>query len=173
MQKSPDRSGSLKARLCSTWSAASAWTVRPRRALRSSHSVAPRWPASPGSHRLSPEPRRTGTGTRQREEQILDPTCGGTHGDHVCTLSVALLRDERSENCTFVMSTSSSCSLATGENILRPCCAKHPRSLVYSAPSSEDAAVLLRNLSFSLKTVAHLTFSFLYLSWSTVSFKSE
>ncbi len=34
-------------------------------------------------------------------------------GDHICTLSVAWLRDERSENCTFVMSTSSSCSLVT------------------------------------------------------------
>lgn len=32
----------------------------------------------------------------------------------------------------------------------------------------EDAAVLLRNLSFSLKTVAHLTFHFLSLSWSTI-----
>lgn len=36
---------------------------------------------------------------------------------------------------------------------------------MHSASSLEDAAVLLRNLSFSLKTVAHLTFSFQYLSW--------
>lgn len=77
------RSGSLKARLCSTWSAASAWTVRPRRALWSSRSVAPRWPASPGSHKSSPEPQRTGGGRgrgRKREEQDLDPACRKTLG---------------------------------------------------------------------------------------------
>lgn len=90
-------------------------------------------------------------------------------GDHICTLSVAVLRDEQSENCTFVMSTSSSRSLFLGDksvtdNILRPRRAKHLRSFVYSASSFEDAAVLLRNLSFSLKTVAHLTFQFLCLS---------
>lgn len=47
---------------------------------------------------------------------------------HICTLPVALQRDERSEaeNWSFVMSTSSSCSLCFGEksvakNIFRPC----------------------------------------------------
>lgn len=110
------RSGSLKARLCSTWSAASAWTVRPRRALWSSRSVAPRWPASPGSHKSSPEPQRTG-GTREREEERgagsgpglqKDSGGGGGEGDHICTLSDASPRGGRSENCTSVMSTSSS-----------------------------------------------------------------
>lgn len=66
------RNGNLKAQLCSTWSAVSAWTVRPPQALLSSHSVAPRWPARPGSHRWSPEPRRVGE-REGRKEQILDP----------------------------------------------------------------------------------------------------
>lgn len=139
------RSGSLKARLCSTWSAASAWTVRPRRALWSSRSVAPRWPASPGSHKSSPEPQRTG-GKREREEERgagsgpglqKDSGGGGGEGDHICTLSDASPRGGRSENCTSVMSTSSSpahrvsVTRASPENVTRP----HRGLSVYSASS--------------------------------------
>lgn len=56
------RSGSQRAQLCSTWSVASAWTVKPRWDLQSFYSVAPRWPASPGSHKSLPEPQRMGRG---------------------------------------------------------------------------------------------------------------
>lgn len=92
-------------------------------------------------------------------EQILDPACR-TQGI-VCTLSPRW-GDERSENCTSVMSTSSSCSLcdeSVAEDIWTALRSKK-RSFVYSASSLEDAAVLLRNLCFSLKTVSHLTFYF-------------
>lgn len=72
------RSGSLKARLCSTWSAASAWTVRPPPDPRSLRSVAPRWLDSPGSHRLSPDAQWDGDGRWW--------TLRKDSGEHVCTL---------------------------------------------------------------------------------------
>ena len=61
---------------------------------------------------------------------------GWVGGDHICTLSDASPRGERSENCSSVMSTSSSCSSCLGdksvaENVTRP----HRRLLVYSASS--------------------------------------
>lgn len=72
------RSGSLKARLCSTWSAASAWTVRPPLDPRSLCSVAPRWLDSPGSRRLSPDTQWDGDSrwwSLQKDS-----------GEHICTL---------------------------------------------------------------------------------------
>lgn len=173
------RSGSLKARLCSTWSAASAWTVRPRRALWSSRSVAPRWPASPGSHKSSPEPQRTGgdegEGGRERSRIWTRPAerlwgWGRGGGSHLHT--VWRLAEEWKEWELYFCDVNFklSCSSRLGD--------KSVRRKRYEASSRafcvqcfiplEDAAVLLRNLSFSLKTVAHLTFHFLSLSWSTI-----
>lgn len=105
-----------------------------------------------------------GEGGEGGEEQILNPAFRGTQGitsAHICLSPCWGMKGVK--NCTFVMSTSSSCSLCLGgesvtDDILRPCWAKHLRSFMYSASSFEDATVLLRNLSFSLKTVAHLTF---------------
>lgn len=173
------RSGSLKARLCSTWSAASAWTVRPRRALWSSRSVAPRWPASPGSHKSSPEPQRTGGGRgrgRKREEQDLDPACRKTLGvgeGRGITSAHCLTPRRGVEGVRTVLLW---CQLQA--LLLIASRWQERRRKRYEASSRafcvqcfiplEDAAVLLRNLSFSLKTVAHLTFHFLSLSWSTI-----
>lgn len=165
------RSGSLKARLCSTWSAASAWTVRPRRALWSSRSVAPRWPASPGSHKSSPEPQRTGGGRgrgRKREEQDLDPACRKTLGvgeGRGITSAHCLTPRRGVEGVRTVLLW---CQLQA--LLLIASRWQERRRKRYEASSGAfcvqcfiplgDAAVLLRNLSFSLKTVAHLTFSF-------------
>ena len=95
--------------------------------------------------------------------------CRRTHVEHVRTLSVALLRGELYFRDVYFK------LLLIGDkrNIQRPSWSKTSEVFLYRASSSEDAALLLRNLSFSLKTVAHLTFSFLYQSWSTCCFKSE
>lgn len=69
-----------------------------------------------------------GGGGRGRGGADSGPALKKDSEHHICTLSVALQRDGRSEaeNCTFVMSTSSSCSLCLGDNsvtknIFRPC----------------------------------------------------
>lgn len=114
------RSGSLKARLCSTWSAASAWTVRPPLDPRSFCSVAPRWLDSPGSHRLSPDAQWDGDGrwwSLQKDS-----------GEHVCTLGQK--KKKRSENSSFVMSSnSSSLGLAGKKRLWGVKEQKHTRSI--------------------------------------------
>lgn len=97
------RSGNPKARSCSTWSAASAWTASPRRGLRSSLSVAPRWPASPGSHRSSRELERRERGGSEN----LNPPPRRTRAAARCGLAEVR---KKSHNCTFVMSPSNYCS---------------------------------------------------------------
>lgn len=87
-----------------------------------------------------------GGGTREREEERgagsgpglqKDSGGGGGEGDHICTLSDASPRGGRSENCTSVMSTSSSpahrvsVTRAFAENVTRP----HRGLSVYSASS--------------------------------------
>lgn len=147
------RSGNLKARSCSTSSADSAWTVRPRRGLWSSPSVAPRWPASPGSRRSSRELQ-----LRERQQQN-----GNLLKDSGCCTLLPHWGSKKSHNCTCVMSPSNYCSpsspwqesLKTFEglerSVLRVLC---PMLRLYR---------MLRSSSFietiSVKTVvSHLTF---------------
>lgn len=116
-------------------------------------------------------------GKREREERCRFWTrpaegLGGSHLHTVCRLAEGW-KEWELYFCDVNFKLLLIGDKSVAENILRPCWAKHRRSFVYSASSLEDAAVLLRNLSFSLKTVAHLTFSFLYLSWSTICLKLE
>lgn len=95
------RSGNRKAWSCSTKSAASAWTARARWGLWSSLSVAPRWPASPGSRRSSRERQLRERQQQQNRSLQKDSGC--------CTLWPRW-GSKKSHNCTCVMSPSIYCS---------------------------------------------------------------
>lgn len=160
------RSGNLKARSCSTSSAASAWTVRPRWGLWSSLSVAPSWPASPGSRRSSRELQLS-----ERQQQN-----GNLQKDSGCCALRPHRGSKKSHNCTCVMSPSNYCSpsspwqesLKTFEGL--------ERSLLGVLCPVLHLCRMLRSSSiietFSLKTVvSHLTFSFLCVSGSWICLK--
>lgn len=143
------RSGSQKAQPYSIWSAACVWTARPPPVLQSSCSVAPRWPAKPGSHKSSPEPQ---TGRVWERGVKLD--FSWTQEMRLWTVSLCRRMNEWGlyfcdVNFLLIVLTRQK----HPSKHVKASWSKLWKVSVYSAPSSEGAAVVLLNQSFSLKSL--------------------